>query len=190
MIAYKGFNKNLACTMGKGTYQYKVGKTYYEKKAKTASTGFHCVEEPIEVLRWYSGPSARYCMVEAGGDINESGNKISCTKMKIIKELTIQELGAHEALWILNHPERENSSYVSRDEATAENSLAVVRGKRPRARGKVGDTLVLIQEETGSRQIKKIGIYEVDGKKVLPDVWYTTLGRRTKEREKRNFAKT
>ena len=28
MIAYKGFNKDLTCTMGKGSFQYEVGKTY------------------------------------------------------------------------------------------------------------------------------------------------------------------
>lgn len=98
MIAYKGFDKNLACTRGKGTYQYEVGKTYYEEKAKTARTGLHCVEEPIEVFRWYSGTSDRYCVVEVGDDIDESDDKISCTKMKVAKELTIQELGFHEAL--------------------------------------------------------------------------------------------
>lgn len=56
MIAYKGFNKDLACTLGNGTFRYEIGKTYTESEAKCANTGFHCVEEPIEVLRWYSGP--------------------------------------------------------------------------------------------------------------------------------------
>ena len=70
MICYKGFNQNLCCTMGRGTMQYEVGKTYTAESAKTASTGLHCVEEPIEVLRWY--PVGRYCIVAAEGDINES----------------------------------------------------------------------------------------------------------------------
>lgn len=47
MIAYKGFNKDLTCTMGKGRFQYEVGKSYKEDSAKCASTGFHCTEEPI-----------------------------------------------------------------------------------------------------------------------------------------------
>ena len=44
MRAYKGFNKDLVCTMGKGQYQYEVGKTYKEDVAKCANTGFHCVD--------------------------------------------------------------------------------------------------------------------------------------------------
>ena len=57
MIAYKGFNKDLTCTMGKGRFQYEVGKSYKEDSAKCASTGFHCTEEPIEVLSWYGNDS-------------------------------------------------------------------------------------------------------------------------------------
>ena len=34
MIAYKGFNKDLTCTMGKGRFQYEVGKSYKEDSAK------------------------------------------------------------------------------------------------------------------------------------------------------------
>ena len=33
MYAYKGFHKNLTCTMGKGTYQYEINKWYEEKEA-------------------------------------------------------------------------------------------------------------------------------------------------------------
>ena len=87
MICYKGFNQNLCCTMGRGTMQYEVGKTYTAESAKTANTGLHCVEEPIEVLRWY--PDGRYCIVAAEGDINESDDKIACTQMRILKEILL-----------------------------------------------------------------------------------------------------
>lgn len=113
MIAYKGFNKDLTCTRGKGTYQYEIGKKYVEDKAQCASTGFHCCEEPIEVLTWYPQIEARYCMVEAGGDIHEDGtNKISCTEMTIIKEISLELLGGLECKWIMNHPECKTSRHV------------------------------------------------------------------------------
>ena len=53
MIAYKGFNGDLTCTLGKGRFQYEVGRTYKENEAKCARNGFHCVEEPVEVLSRY-----------------------------------------------------------------------------------------------------------------------------------------
>ena len=121
MIAYKGFNKDMVCTMGKGQFQYEVGKTYKEDRAKCASTGFHCVEEPIEVRSWYSSESSRYCIVDAGGDINEDGgNRISCTEMTILKEITLQQLGIMECKWMQEHPTRAYSRHVWKDCGQAE----------------------------------------------------------------------
>lgn len=34
MIVYKGFNEKVQATCGKGTFQYEVGKTYREEKAR------------------------------------------------------------------------------------------------------------------------------------------------------------
>ena len=179
MIAYKGFNKDLACTMGKGSFQYKVGETYVEEEAKCVKTGFHCVEEPIEVLRWYSGKNARYCIVNAGGDVNEDGNdKIACTEITILKEITLQQLGALECKWIQEHPERICSSQVKRNEGRAlQNEIVVVRGKTPKAAGEIGSTIFLLKEEKVKKKIAELGIFEIDGKEFLPDVYYRVNGR-------------
>lgn len=180
MIAYKGFNKDLVCTMGNGSFQYEVGKTYKEDAAKCANTGFHCVEEPIEVLRWYSGTNARYCVVNAGGDVNEDGkDKISCTEMTILHEVTLQQLGALECRWIQEHPERQNSRYVCKDKGTAgKDEIVIVRGKNPKAAGAIGSTIFLLKEEKGAKTIEKIGIYEIDGVEFLPEVYYRADGRK------------
>ncbi|MGN0506659.1 MAG: hypothetical protein ACI4FZ_08865 [Lachnospiraceae bacterium] len=180
MIAYKGFNRDLVCTMGKGQFQYEVGKTYQEDSAKCASTGFHCVEEPIEVLRWYSGETARYCIVNAGGDVHEDGtDKISCTEMTILREVTLQQLGALECEWIQEHPERKNSSQVKRNEGYASGKeIVVVRGKNPKAAGALGSTIFLLKEKKGEKTIEEAGAFEIDGQEFLPDVYYRVDGRR------------
>lgn len=180
MIAFKGFNKDLICTMGKGQFQYEVGNTYTEDVAKCASTGFHCVEEPIEVLRWYKGSGARYCIVDAGGDVHEDGDdRISCTEMKIVREVTLRQLGMLECKWIMEHPERGNSRYVERNVGIAEeNGIVVVRGKNPRAAGALGATIFLLKEGKGGKEIEAAGAYEIDGEKYLPDVYYRVDGRR------------
>ena len=41
MRAYKGFHKDLNCTMGKGVFYYEPGKWYSEQEARCADTGFH-----------------------------------------------------------------------------------------------------------------------------------------------------
>lgn len=180
MIAYKGFNKDLICTMGRGSFRYEVGKTYTEEHADTANRGFHCVEEPIETLRWYSGAGKRYCIVLAAGDINEKDDKISCTTMKILKEISLEELGILECQWIMDHPERRESTFVQRESGEAMTGIVVVRGKHPRAKGKIGTTLFLLKEKKDERTIEKVGVYAIDGKEKLPDVFYTVTGRRSK----------
>lgn len=180
MIAFKGFNKDLVCTMGKGRFQYEAGKTYKEDSAKCASTGFHCVEEPIEVLRWYKNDSSRYCIVEAGGDVNEDGSdKISCTEMKILKEITLQQLGAFECRWLQEHAERKCSSYVKRDSARDDGTgIVLVRGKNPKAAGAKGSTLFLLREGKKTKDIEEIGIFQVDGLEYMPDTYYRVDGRK------------
>lgn len=180
MIAYKGFNKDLVCTRGKGSYQYEVGKTYKENTAKCASTGFHCVEEPIEVLTWYKGKDARYCVVNAGGDVHEDGcNKISCTEMKILKEITLQQLGALECIWLQEHPERKYSNHVLKNSGTAEkDGFVIVRGKNPKAAGELGSTIYLVKDAKDGQSVEEIGIYAIDGKEFLPNVYYRADGRR------------
>lgn len=178
MIAYKGFNKDLVCTMGKGSFQYEVGKTYKENSAQCASTGFHCVEEPIEVLSWYSQETSRYCIVNAGGDVHEDGNdKISCTELTILREIDLQILGVLECKWIQNHPERKESRHVKRNDGFAERGIVIVRGKNPKAAGKKGTTIFLLKEKKGEKTIEEVGVYEIDGVEYLPDVYYRVNGR-------------
>ena len=180
MIAYKGFNKDLTCTMGKGRFQYEVGKSYKEDSAKCASTGFHCTEEPIEVLSWYENDSSRYCIVEACGDIHEDGDdKISCTEMKKLKEITLQQLGALECKWIQEHPERKYSIHVKKDSARATGTgIVIVRGKNPKAAGDEGSTIFLLREGKGTKEIEEVGIYLIDGVQYMPDTYYRVDGRK------------
>lgn len=178
MIAYKGFNKELACTMGKGIFEYEIGKTYIEESAKCANTGFHCVEEPIEVLSWYSAPESRYCIVDAGGDVHEDGaNRISCTEMTVLKEITLQQLGMHECKWIMEHPERKCSKHIKKDKGEAKSGeIVIVRGQNPRAKGELGSTVFLLKEKKGEKTIEEIGIFEIDGTEYKEDVYYRVNG--------------
>lgn len=177
MIAYKGFNQNFTCTMGRGTYRYEVGKTYREDAAECAHRGFHCVEEPIEVLRWYG--NGRYCIVDATGDVHEDGsNKLCCTEITLLKEITLEELGILECEWVIRHPECECSEQVKKNIGQAvQNGIVVVRGKNPMAAGKEGATLFLLREGKGTKKIVSAGAYRVDGCEYLPDVYYNAEGR-------------
>lgn len=185
MICYKGFNKDLACTMGKGIYQYKIGETYKEKEADCARTGFHCVEEPIEVLRWYS-KNVRFCIVEAKGDISEDGDeRIACTEMKLIKEITLEQLGVLECEWIINHPDRKCSSKVEEEKGVAgSGEIVVVRGKNPKAAGAKGTTVFLLKEKTETKEIEEAAAYTIDGDTYKENMYYNVEGRTGRCRKK------
>lgn len=189
MIAYKGFHKDLTCTMGKGTFKYEPGVTYKEDSAKCTSTGFHCTEDPLGCLYWYDGEGDRYFLVKAEGDINEDDyhSKISCTELTLVKELTRVQLAAHACRYMQRYPKRKSDSkYVCVDKGKADGDFIIVRGKHPAAAGRKGTVLFLIQEEARSKKIKMIEIYEVNGKDIKPNKYYGMGGVEVKQCEKKN----
>lgn len=158
MKVYKGMNRDMVCTLGKGQFQYEIGKTYREEKAKTARTGFHCTENPFLIMRWYSPDKqlgSRYFKCEASGSIDEDkdDDKISCTELTILKELNVHELVMEGIMYMMEHPMRDwKGTYgcvkLEQDEAKAETreEVAIARGLHPRAKGVEGSVICLIRE--------------------------------------------
>lgn len=157
MIAWKGVSKDMK---GHGGYVFKVGGIYEEKEAKTVRSGFHCTENPLACLTYFPlGMGNRYLMVSAKGDINEDGNeRIACTRIEILREVSWMELALQGMQYIVEHPEREDwkrkgcGCAVSRDTAEAPpGGIAIARGRNPMAKGPEGSFLGLLMEgEDGS----------------------------------------
>jgi len=89
---YKGFDKNLQCR----DFQYKIGKTYkYKNEISLCKAGFYFYKNPIDVFNYYPPIEGnRYCKVTGQGKYkkNKNDSKIIIKKIKIEKELTLQEL--------------------------------------------------------------------------------------------------
>lgn len=172
MIAFKGFNAKIESVLGNGkkeTRTFELGKTYTEAESKTGRNGFHCCENPFECISYYSFNGInRFFQVEAGGDINEDGlERIACTELTLIKELTPMEFAYYGMKYIVDHPTREkwqqcyNTVRVQRDEAeaTSASSIAFARGKNPKVKGVPGSILGLIVEpEPGT--IKQVKLFK------------------------------
>ena len=62
--------------------------------------------------------------------------------------------------------------HVRKEYAEASQGFAVVRGVNPIAKGTLGDILAFAKESPDGTKILQIALTEVDGKNVLPDVWY------------------
>ena len=169
MIAYKGFAPGLVCR----GYQFQMGLNVTEK-ANCRENGFHCAEDPLDCLSYYSDiRNSEYYIVDAGGDIDEDGQdtKISCTELTILKKLTPMELFMHALAFMVDHPKREWSSHVVRDKANARCGYAAVRGRDPVTCGSLGDILAFAKEDAHGR-VSQIALATVDGEKIKPDVWY------------------
>lgn len=171
MIAYKGFEKGLIC-LG---YHFQMGMNITDK-ANCAANGFHCAENPLDCLTYYPRmENSMYCIVDAGGDMDEDDHdsKISCTELKIIKELSREEFFLHSLAYMADHPKRRSNHKVKEDKGTADDGYAIVRGPDPIACGKeVGDILAFAKENKRGTKIVQVALVKVDGISVKPNVWY------------------
>ena len=153
-----------------------MGKNVTEQ-ANCAANGFHCAENPLDCLSYYSDMEhSVYCLVIPGGDIDEDhlDSKIACTELTIVKRLERQDVFLHALAYMVDHPARSWNRHVQKDRATASCGYAVVRGSDPIACGKKGDILAFAKEDPKTGGIIQIALTCVDGKKIKPKVWYDT----------------
>lgn len=172
MIAYKGFEPGLVCR----GYQFVMGLNITDK-ANCGANGFHCAEDPLDCLSYYSDMKrSEYYLVQPGGDIDEDDrdSKIACTELAIIKKLEREEFFLHALAYMVDHPRREQNSHVQRNQGKAVCGYAIVRGPDPVASGKNGDILAFARESPDGRKIIQIAIVRVDGQKIRSGVWYDT----------------
>lgn len=169
VIAYKAFRPGLICR----GYHFVMGRNVTDK-ANCARNGFHSAENPLDCLSYYSFEDSEFYLVDAGGDIDEdaSDTKISCTELRIMKQLSKKELFLHALAYMVDHPHRKWSVHVHSDRTKAHGGYAVVRGTDPLASGEIGDFLALAKENPKDGTIIQIALMQVDGIRILPNVWY------------------
>jgi hypothetical protein len=96
VLAYKGFDKDLACSpVGGMKFQYEIGKTYeHEGDVEACASGFHACKNPIDVWNYYQPGTSRFCLVELSGEIrrHEQGSKIAAGRIKIKAEIGIPQI--------------------------------------------------------------------------------------------------
>lgn len=177
MRAFKAFNKNMTCTSGKGTYQYKENTIYHEDKAQAHETGFHCAEYILDCYKYYPmTASTVICPVEASGDIDEDGSdtKISCTTMTIGSRLSREEIVFETLKYLAKHSKFKDAKNIHIEKGT-DKFICIVRGKDPIASGTKG-TVLGILKETARHKVIGLAVYKVDGKKIKPGRFYNING--------------
>ena len=170
-FAYKGFNPGLNCR----GYQFVMGLNVTDQ-ANCAQNEFHCAEDPLDCLSYYSDMRrSEYYIVQPGGDVDEDDydTKIACTELTILKKLGQEEFFLHALAYIADHPLRKWNHAVQKDYGhTSYGGYAVVRGPDPIAMGKKGDILAFAKETPDGKKILQVALVRVDGKKIQPNTWY------------------
>ena len=181
--AYKMFNKDLTCTLGRGTFQYQPGVWYEEldKEANCRKNGFHVAKNPLDCLSYYHSFEKAQCwIVEIAGDMDEGScdSQVSAQKIRLVKRLSLSEFVARACMYIMEHPTLAYNYHVTEDKAVADgNHFAIAVGEEPKARGKTGDILGILRTYPDNMEIAEATCFEIDGEEYLPDVWYDAGGK-------------
>ena len=91
MKGYKAFNKDLTCR----GFQYEIGKEFiHEGSIELCDRGFHFCKKIVDILSYYNlkDEDTRLCEIEATGKIIEDDNKCVTDKIKIIREISKEEM--------------------------------------------------------------------------------------------------
>lgn len=94
MRGYKAFNNDLKCL----DFQYEIGKTFeYDGEIEVCEKGFHFCDELPYCFEYYPADfsKTRIAEIEASGNIIrdiDEGHKFCTNKIKIIRELDIDEI--------------------------------------------------------------------------------------------------
>lgn len=95
MKGYKAFNNDMTTNHGDNTV-YEVGKTYtVEGEIKICENGYHFCKKCVDVYDYYNKP-CRICEVSVTGAVQTQGNKSVGRRLKILRELTADEISS---LW-------------------------------------------------------------------------------------------
>ena len=93
MKGYKAFNNDMTTNHGDNTV-YEVGKTYtVEGEVRICENGYHFCKKCVDVYDYYSKP-CRICEVSVTGAVQTQGNKSVGRRLKILRELTADEISS------------------------------------------------------------------------------------------------
>lgn len=190
--AYKMFNEDLTCTLGRGKFQYEPGVWYEEteKEANCHRNGFHAAKNPLDCLNYYPEFARSQCwVVEIEGDIDEDevDSKVSAQRIRLLRKLSLPEFVCAAALYIISHPDMEYHRLVTVNESAVANNnhFAISVGECPVAKGRnVGDVIAILRTRVGGRKVVESNCFVIDGEQFRPGVWYGVDGQEVRGDQK------
>lgn len=129
----------------------------------------------MAVFNYYAPANSYFALVEAGGKIVPSEDKIACEKIKIKKQLSLNEVIQDAVGFTFSRAnwsqERTATGAYGAASATGYQGVACGLGYQCKAKGKKGCWLVLA-ERNKNGEILSVKTAKVDGKKIKEGVFY------------------
>ncbi|TIX23871.1 MAG: hypothetical protein E5V35_20480, partial [Mesorhizobium sp.] len=143
ILAYKGFNEDLACTPEGKHFQYEIGKTYrHDGKVKACKSGFHVITgHPLALFSYYAPAGTRICQVEISGamDSDDGGEKTAAEILTVGKEIGLTQLILDAIKWVTDRAKPVDGNFSAGDSEAVRNTdhggAATASGYEGKARG-------------------------------------------------------
>ena len=194
---FKGFTKDWKCK----DHQFEIGKEYtHTGDVELCHSGYHYVENPLDVFSYYAPSDSKYAEIEADGvsESTDSDSKRVCKRITIKAEISIKAMVEaaikfvfDKADWSKKETQATGNSgaasatgYRGAASATGDSGAASATGKEGcaaslgvegKASGAIGCWLTLAEwEQDKEYNLHRIDVQtkKVDGKKIKADVFY------------------
>ena len=192
MKAYKGFKRDMTCR----GFRFEEGKTYEEPEAELCKKGFHACEHPLACYNYYAPADSVYHEVEVDGVAEKRGSdtKLAAKKITIGAKLDIAGMvkAAVDSIFAKadwSKKEQHATGYQGAASATGYQGAASATGRwgaavslgiDGKAKAAIGCWITLAEwqenDETEKWERVDVQTRKVDGKEILPDIWYQLKG--------------
>jgi hypothetical protein len=197
---FKGFDKDLKCRdfQYKEGKEYETD----QKPVRCTSTGFHFCEDALDVFSYYPPLTSKFHEATGSGDVDRAkgeDSKIAVSKIKIGAEISLFQmikLGvecvlkrvkattgyyAHSATTGYyahsattgNYAHSATTGNSAHSATTGKDSISCGLGVNNIAKASIGSWIVLAEYKDDSREIRWVKSAKIDGKKLLPDTFYS-----------------
>lgn len=169
MITYKAFLPDYSMKYHDTIKYYDLDNWNEEPIAQIHEKGFHSAYDPLDTLTYYSwNGKNRFCAVLIDGIISDDGvgSRVSSTRMKILKELNLEEFLSCALQYAMENPEQIHELFYR--DTCSYYPFVLCAGENPVCKGKEGQYLGFLK--TGINP--EIALYHVGDDGIKSDVFY------------------
>ena len=181
IIAYKITDKGGVCNPGgDNPKKYQIGKTYRHRgNILICKSGIHASRNPIDCMCYHNLYQSRFFKVLCYGEIVEQKDKICCSRMDVLSELSLKnfiDLAYTKTFENCNSSTQAASGNFSTQETQAEHCISAAIGYGSRVKASCKTSWIVIADISSDGTVRRVVAkkpgQKVDGIKIRINTWY------------------